>query len=584
MIEHHLLMTIVATIVLGIVALVVAERTKIPSIIFLLSLGVVFGPDLLNVVQPELLRQGLYALVALSIAIIMFEGGLTLQISNVKNVSTSVLNLITIGALVTWAGAAVVSWLILDISWTVAILFGSLVIVTGPTVIGPILRTVKVNSNIRTILKWEGILIDPVGAITAVLVLGFVTVEEQTLLATIGGFLGRIAIGTIIGLAAGFLMTRIMRLNLSESVSTLLIFAFVFLMFGVSELIVKESGIMSVTIAGIVMGNMKVPNLHHVKGFKEKLTLLMVSSLFILLAANLRLQEIEAIGWKGVLVVACLMLIVRPLNIWASIRKGSLDLKSKLFLSWIAPRGIIAAAVASLFSFTLVQHGFHEASLLSSLTFLTIAITVLVQGPTAKPLAKLLGLLQTGKSGVLVLGGNGFGVSFAKELMEQGVPAGILDSNRRNLSVAQREEIATFFGDVHSDELWDEIDLTDYGFFIAATSNNELNSLACSKAKQLFDQEHIFQVRNVAKSDKHEYSLTMVQGNQRYDCPIDVLGVSTDLRAGSKTIRSITPGLLPKDDGQRLVLLAGLKKNDVVFSTDRSVLDSADIVLVLEDK
>ncbi|HEX9655873.1 MAG TPA: sodium:proton antiporter [Bacteroidota bacterium] len=584
MIEHHLLMTIVATIVLGIVALVIAERTKIPSIIFLLSLGVVFGPDLLNVVRPELLRQGLYALVALSIAIIMFEGGLTLQISNVRTVSKSVLNLITIGALVTWAGAAVVSWLILDISWTVAILFGSLVIVTGPTVIGPILRTVKVNSNIRTILKWEGILIDPVGAITAVLVLGFVTVEEQTLLATIGGFLGRIAIGTIIGLAAGFLMTRIMRLNLSESVSTLLIFAFVFLMFGVSDLIVKESGIMSVTIAGIVMGNMKVPNLHHVKGFKEKLTLLMVSSLFILLAANLRLQEIEAIGWKGVLVVFCLMLIVRPLNIWASIRKGSLDLKSKLFLSWIAPRGIIAAAVASLFSFTLAQHGFHEASLLSSLTFLTIAITVLVQGSTAKPLAKLLGVLQTGTSGVLVLGGNGLGVSFARELMEQGVRSGILDSNRRNLSVAQREGIATFLGDVHSDELWDEIDLTDYRFFIAATSNNELNSLACSKAKQFFDQEHIFQVRNVAKSDKHEYSLAMVQGNQRYDCPIDVLGVSTDLRAGSKFIRSIAPGQLSIIGGQSSILLAGLRKNDVIFSTDRGVLNSADNVLVLTDK
>ncbi len=584
MIEHHLLMTIVATIVLGVFALVIAERTKIPSIIFLLSLGVVFGPDLLNVVRPELLRQGLFALVSLSIAIIMFEGGLTLQISNVKTVSTSVLNLITIGAIVTWAGAAIVSWLILDISWTVAILFGSLVIVTGPTVIGPILRTVKVSSNIRTILRWEGILIDPVGAITAVLVLGFVTVEEQTLLATIGGFLGRIAIGTIIGLTAGFLMTRIMRLNLSESVSTLLIFAFVFLMFGVSELIVKESGIMSVTIAGIVMGNMKVPNLQHVKGFKEKLTLLMVASLFILLAANLRLQEIEAIGWRGVLVVVCLMLIVRPLNIWASIRKDSLDLKGRLFLSWIAPRGIIAAAVASLFSFTLAQHGFHEASLLSSLTFLTIAITVLIQGPTAKPLAKLLGLLQTGKSGVLILGGNGLGVSFARELMKQKIPAGILDSNRRNLSVAQREGIATFFGDVHSDELWDEIDLTDYGFFIAATSNNELNSLACSKAKQLFGPEQVFQVRNVAKSDKHEFSLTMVQGNQRYDRPIDVLGVSTDLRAGRKVIRLRAPDQLPMDDTEELVLLAGLRKNEIVFSTDRSVLATSDLVFHLADQ
>jgi NhaP-type Na+/H+ or K+/H+ antiporter len=569
MIQHDLLITIVATIALGVSAQVIAERTGIPSIIFLLSMGVMFGPDALNLVRPDLLKQGLYALTALSIAIILFEGGLTLQIRNVKTVSVSVVHLITTGALVTWAGAAVVCHVFLDVSWTVAILFGSLVIVTGPTVIGPLLRAVRVNRDIRTILKWEGILIDPVGAIIAVLVLGFVTVEESTLLGTIVGFVGRLLFGLTIGVVAGVIMTRLMKLKLSESVSTLLIFAVVFLMYGVAETVVKESGIMSVTIAGIVMGNMKVPNLHHVKGFKEKVTILMVSALFVLLAANLRVADIQDLGWNGVLVVLCLMVIVRPLNIWSSVRTKSVDFRGKLFLSWIAPRGIIAAAVATLFSITLQQHGFAEASLLSSLTFLTIGITVFVQGITAKPVAKLLGVLQGEKSGVLILGGNPIGLQLGKQLIAQGVPALLIDSNNRNIVQAQRDGIATALGDVLDDELWDELDLSSFGHFYAVTSNNELNSLACAKAATVFEKSQIHQVRNAYKDEKNPFTLAMAEGNQNYDLAIDVNGISGELRSGLKVIRPVSGAELNSGEG---INLCGIQEDGIIFSTDPTVL------------
>jgi len=578
MIDHDLLVTLVSTIVLGVAAQVLAERVRLPSIIFLLGMGVLFGPDILNLVQPQLLHEGLYAITALSIAIILFEGALTLQVRNVKLVSKSVLNLITIGALVTWVGAAVVSKVFLDISWTVAILFGSLVIVTGPTVIGPLLRTVRVSKEVRTILTWEGILIDPVGAIVAVLVLGFVISEEATLAGTATGFIGRLAFGTLIGLGGGLLMTRLMRIRSSESVSTLVVFAVVFLMFGVAEVLVKESGIMSVTIAGIVMGNMKVPNLQHIKGFKEKLTLLMVSVLFILLAANLRLGEIQRLGWNGLWVVLGLMFIVRPLNVWASVREKSLSTNAKLFLAWIAPRGIIAAAVSSLFSITLERRGFAEASFLSSLTFLTIAITVLAQGLTARPVARMLGVLQTGNNGVLILGGSHFALALARELKNSSVPVAIMDSNKRNCAMAEREGIPSLLGDVLNDQMWDEADLTPFGAFLAATSNNELNSLACLRAQQAFDKDRLFQIRNSYKSEKQAFPLEVIEGNQHYDLALDVNAISNDLRNGTRRIETVPLSASGSSQADEIIA-CGLTKQSVIFSTDAKLLATADAVI-----
>lgn len=580
MLEHPLLVTIVATIVLGVSAQVLAERTGLPSIIYLLSMGVVFGPDLLDVVRPELLGRGLFAITALSVAIILFEGGLTLDVRNVRHVSRSVLNLITIGALVTWAGATLSARLILDVSWIVAILFGSLVIVTGPTVIGPLLRIVRVKREVRTILKWEGILIDPVGAIIAVLVLGFVVVEGTTLGGTIASFLGRIIFGAGIGLAGGFLMTRLMKLRLSESISTLLIFAVVFLMFGTAELLIQESGIMSVTIAGIVMGNMHVPNLAHVKGFKEKVTLLMVSVLFVLLAANLRVAEIQALGWEGVFVVLSLMCIVRPLNIWASVRERALSIKDKLFLSWVAPRGIVAAAVASLFTLTLEQHGFAGARLLSSLTFLTIGITVLVQGVTAKPVARILRVLQSGTGGVLILGGNNIVFGIARELRNHGIAVAIVDSNKRNTLQAEREGITAYLGDILDEQTWDEMDLSSFGYFLAATSNNELNSLACRRAGQVFKRDYIYQLRNSYKNEKQAFPLSMVEGNQQYDLSVDVVGISNDLRAGKRMIESVPPSTMQSSSGED-VFLCGIGVEEMIFSTDPETLRSASRVVRL---
>ena len=580
MISHDLLSTIIFTIVLGVACIIISEKARIPSIIFLLTIGVISGPDLIGVINPSLLGRGLWILTELAIAIILFEGGLTLNIKNVLHLSKPILNLITIGALITWIGGAMAAKLILGVSWTVAILFGSLVIVTGPTVIGPLLRTVKVTKGIKTILKWESILIDPVGVIVAVLVLGFVVSEEATLMGTIAGFAVKIIIGILVGIAGGFLMGQLMKTKLTESSATLMIFAVVFLMFGISENIIEGSGIMSVTVAGIVIGNLKIPNLNIIKGFKEKLTLLLVSSIFILLAANLKIAEIKSIGLYGIAVVVCLMIIVRPLNIFASVRDKSITFKEKIFLSWVAPRGIIAAAAASLFTLSLSQRGFEDAQLLSSLTFMTIAVTVFVQGITAKPFAKLLGVEQTGSKGILILGGNKFSIELAKILSDNGFPVSILDSNKLNCHYAEHEGITAFCGDVLDENIWDEIDLTSTGYFYAATSNNELNSLACINARQAFYRYNIFQIRNSYKEEKQTFSQSSVEGNQKYDLSIDIMGVSDNLEDRKAELRVMDPEQTANLNKDVKILLGFNKK--IIFSTNPAELTAAGKIVILK--
>ena len=579
MISHDLLITIVITITLGVAGQLLGEKTRLPAIIYLLGLGVLFGPDLIGWVDPSLLGKGLYALTFLSVAIILFEGGLTLQVKNVKQVSKPVLYLISLGALITWAGGALLCKILLDTSWTMAILYGSLVIVTGPTVIGPLLKTVRVKKSIRTILKWEGIMIDPVGAIIAVLALAFVVSEEASIADTIMGFGVRILFGTFIGLVGGYIMTYIQRMRISESISTLSIFAIVFLIFGVSEIVIPESGIMSVTIAGIVMGNMKVPNISAIKGFKEKLTMLLVAVLFILLAANLRLSELSAIGWSGVLVVLGLIFIVRPLNIFASVREKDITLKDKIYLSWISPRGIIAAAVASLFSVTLAEHGFENSSLLVSLTFMTIFITVILQGFTASPVAKLLGVLQQGRNGVIILGGNSFCVALAKELSNNSIPVLLVDSNTLNCHLARQEGITTECGDILSDEFWDEMDKSQMNYFLAATSNNELNSLSVQAAKEHIEKENLYQVRNAYRGQTQEFDIKKVAGNQNYDVSIDILGVSSEIQYGKAEIK-----VIPRDkvtENSR-ILMGVTEKDKPVFANDISDIPDVTRVIVLE--
>ena len=366
------LIAIAFVIAVGAGAQWLAWRVNVPSILTLLAAGFLIGP-VFKLIQPTVGGDFLFPAVSLAVGLILFEGGLTLRLPEVKETRRVVLNLVTIGAIITWIGATAAAHYIAGISWELAFLVGALVIVTGPTVIGPLLKNVRPKATVANILKWEGILIDPIGALVAVIVFEFIILShhQEPLQQTIWLFSSFIVVGTVIGILGAFFLTYLLRKRLIPSYLTnFMALATVFAVFAVSNAIAGESGLLATTVMGLFMANMKLPMLEGILSFKEDLTILAISLLFIILAARIELDTFkQVLTIKNFLLIAALMFIVRPLNIFASTIGSKLSVNEKLFLSWLAPRGIVAAAVTSLFASGLISKGIAGAELLVPSSF-----------------------------------------------------------------------------------------------------------------------------------------------------------------------------------------------------------------------
>ncbi|MCS6814368.1 MAG: sodium:proton antiporter, partial [Cyanobacteria bacterium] len=378
---------VIMTVIAGVSAQVLAEYLKVPAIVLLLILGILLGPDCLGWLHPAMLGPGLDVIISLFVAVILFEGGLSLDLRELGRVSGSLRNLVTIGTLITLIGGGMAAHWLGEFPWSIAFLYASLVVVTGPTVISPLLRQVQVERRVATLLEGEGVLIDPIGAILAVVVLNIILSGDADLL-TITSSLGiRLGIGLAIGGIGGLLLGQILRYAsfLSEELRNLVVLAGVWGLYGLSQFTSSESGLMAVVIAGIVVGNSSSSLAQRpLRRFKGQLTILAVSFLFILLAADLSIASVFALGWGSGLTVLTLMVVVRPLNILACTWNSDLNWRQKLFLSWIAPRGIISASVASLFAILLTEQGINGGDAIKALVFLTIIATVFIQGLTAR--------------------------------------------------------------------------------------------------------------------------------------------------------------------------------------------------------
>lgn len=392
--SFSLTLQIVIAVVAGIGAQILGESLRIPSIVFLLLLGIALGGDGLDVLHPHHLGMGLEVLVALAVAIILFEGGLNLELGALRRVSRSLRNLVTFGALITLIGGAMAAHWLAEFPWPIAFLYASLVVVTGPTVVGPLLKQVTVPEEIATLLEGEGVLIDPVGAILAVVVLDTIlNVEAHP--ADIALALGlRLVIGAAIGGSGGWVLAQMLRRwsHLSADLKTLTVLAAVWGLYSIAEIAQGESGLMAVVIAGMVLRAAGLPEEELLRRFKGQLTILGVSVLFILLAADLSLASIWQLGWGSGAAVLVLMLVVRPVSVWLCTWQSDLQWRQKLFVAWIAPRGIVAASVASLFEILLTERGINGGPAIKALVFLTILMTVLLQGLSARWLAQGLGL------------------------------------------------------------------------------------------------------------------------------------------------------------------------------------------------
>ncbi|MDY0249570.1 MAG: sodium:proton antiporter [Pseudomonas sp.] len=458
-----------------------AWRVRMPAIVFLLAAGIACGPVLHYLNPEEVFGDLLFPMVSLAVAIILFEGSLTLRFSEIRGHSKMVRNLIPVGAIVTGTIGTLAAHWILNISWEIALLFGAISVVTGPTVIAPLLRSVRPSSKLANILQWEGIIIDPLGALLAVLVYeGIVSWGLGNVFGHSLYIFGKtIVVGSILGAAAGYLNGQVLRKHWMphylHNAGTL---TFMLGVYALSNEIAHESGLLTVTIMGIWMANMKQVSVESILEFKESLSVLLISALFIILAARIEFSAIADLGWGLAIVLAILMLVARPLSVFLSAIGTNLSWREKLFLSWIAPRGIVAAAVSALFAFQLNNSGFTGGETLVPLIFMLIIATVTIQSLTARPLAKLLGVDEPPEFGFLILGANPVARMIAQELKKHEVPVVLADTNWENVRQARMENLQVYFGNPVSEHAANQMDLTGIGNLLIISPYKHMNSLA----------------------------------------------------------------------------------------------------------
>jgi len=487
--SFELTLQIVLTVLAGVTAQVVGEYAKVPSIIFLLIFGVALGSDGLGLLHPQDLGVGLEVIVALSVALILFEGGLSLELSELGQVSTSLRNLVTFGIFITLIGGGMAAHWLGEFPWSLAFLYASLVVVTGPTVINPLLRQVKVDRKVATLLEGEGVLIDPVGAILAVVVLDIILNGDTDPTFVIGGLIVRLGIGSLIGVVGGGAIGLFLKRAsfLSEDLRNLFVLGGLWGLFGLAQLIRSESGLMATVVAGIVVRALSVPDERLLRRFKGQLTVLAVSVLFILLAADLSIASVFALGWGAVLTVLVLMVVVRPVNVWACTRTSDLNWRQKLFLGWVAPRGIVSASVASLFAILLTERGISGGDAIKALVFLTIIMTVLVQGLTAGVFARWLGLTDIKAVGAVIVGCSPLSLLVARLIKENGDPVMLIDTDETACEAAQQEGIDVIVSSALDRDALEKAGLMRAGTFLAMTKNGEVNAVVAQRALEEFE-------------------------------------------------------------------------------------------------
>ncbi|WP_046743424.1 cation:proton antiporter [Kordia zhangzhouensis] len=512
-------------IILGILAQWFAWKFKIPAILPLILIGLLVGPIAAEFLSEDGTKwiepiwngekglfpgESLFNFVSLAISIILFEGGLTLKRSEVRNVGPVITKLITLGSTITFFGAGIVAHLIFDLSWDLSFLFAGLIIVTGPTVITPILRNIPLKKDISAVLKWEGILIDPIGALVAVLVFEFISVEgdsgfTKTALIEFGKI---ILFGTTFGFTfAHALAFAINKKFIPHYLLNVVSLSAVLLVFVESEIFAHESGLLAVVVMGMVLGNGKLQNIKELLYFKESLSVLLISILFILLAANINFEDLLLLyNWKTAALFAVVVFIIRPLGVFLSTMNSKLKVNEKLFISWVGPRGIVAAGIASLFGSKLMKQGVEGAEYITPLVFMIVLGTVLLNATTARLFAKLVGVFLSKSDGILIVGASKVSRLLGHYLETNGRHVVLIDSNQNNIEKAKELGLEAINTDIYSTTLTDNIELNDVGYLMAMTGNPSINKYAINKFSEQFGENGSFRLvtpEEIASDDKN---------------------------------------------------------------------------------
>ena len=491
----------------------IAWRLRMPAIVLMLVAGILIGP-VLGIFDPARdIGPLMGPMISIAVAIILFEGGLSLNFHTLQDAVGGVRRLVYIGAPLGWLMSALSLHYVAGLSWSSSAVFGGIMIVTGPTVIAPLLRTARLSRRPATLLQWEAILNDPIGALAAVLAFEVVialntatTASEAMLELFIGA-----AVATAAGVAAGIGLSRAFKRGwVPEYMKVPVLFALLLGVFAASDAVLHESGLLAVTIMGIVIANSKLPSYEEMRRFKEHATVLLVSGVFILLAAGLDVEALGNLDWRAAAFVAVVVLVARPVTVFISLVGSGIPFREKLLVALTGPRGVVLVAVAGLFGERLLSLGFEDAALIAPLAFALVAVTVVVNGFTLAPFARLLGLTGADTPGVVIIGGSDWTTQLAEVLKKAKIPVLMTDPNFIRLRKARAAGIDTFSGDILSEAAEQRVELVSYATLIAATDNDAYNTLVTTDLAPEFGRENVFQVmREKSESSRHQLPRTL---------------------------------------------------------------------------
>ena len=594
-------------LVLGVIGQMLSIRTGFPSIVFFLIFGVLVGPEFLSLVHPSEFGEGLEVIIKLCVAIVLFEAGLNLNKEDALSHGNIILLLITVGGVITMIGGAAFARFVANLSWEMAFVYGSLVIVTGPTVVQPLLRRFKVKPNLKHILEYEGVLIDPIGALIAIFVVEIVLIESaNTASGLVLGFGGhmmeigqvvllvayKFVVGGVLGFLGGYAATfTVKRFYIyMEDFVDLFMLASALAVYGFAEMLAPEAGLVAAIVSGAIIGNLNIPEEEEMKKFKGKLTILVISLLFIFLAASLELDYIKDLGIYGLLVVFGLLFVVRPVEIFLLCVGSSLSIREKLFLSFVSPRGIIAASIASIIALELHQHDIEGGNTVQGLVFLTIAISVLLQGGAGGFVSRVLEVNDK-RNKVVLVGANNFSRLLAKLLERAGKEVCLIDTNRRLVEISKSEGLTAVEGNSLTVDGLEKTEISSPDTLISLTTSDHVNVLACRLVR--ID----FKVNSVCALINRMASPSDIEDMERFRVPlafgkkIDVMDLYSRIteqkyvvfrsRLEKETIdkmdfdKSLTERLIP--------LIVERERTDEVFVCHEGFnLEAGDIISILD--
>ena len=505
-----------ATIVLivlaaGLASQWLASLLKMPAIVILILGGLVLGP-FTGVLEMQATPEQLTELIGLGVAIILFEGGLDLKLKELKKAGPGIGRLVFVVPPLTWIMTATAAHYVVGMSWAVASVFGAILVVTGPTVIQPILRYARLNDESSSLLKWEGIVNDPVGVLLAVLTFQFFTVAGEGMLETVGALGGAIVLAAALGGGGGWLVAKFFQRGaVPEHLKPPLLMVLVLLVYKLGNAFQHEAGLLCVTLMGTVVGNVPLAGRRDLQRFKENLTIVLVSVLFIVITARLEIDQILLLDWKSAALIALIVFLIRPVAVLVATIGARMRGSDRILLAWMAPRGIVAAATAGVFGPAMVEAGYADADVLLPLIFAVILVTVVLHGLTMGLMGRRLGLAAEDDNGLLIVGASPFSLELARVIQRHDIEVLIVDGVYRRLKEARMAGIETYYGEILSEHAEHTLETHHLGYLFCATANDFYNALVCNALGPKFGRHRSLQLATDEGSDDESRQLTQEQ-------------------------------------------------------------------------